>query len=173
MAPPERCGDRPGPVEQELTTDPRAPGPPGGLATEPAAVGRLLDRATAWARQRPDIRGLALVGSRARGTARPDSDVDLVVLTTRPDGYLSGDDWWRALGATRMLGSKAWGRLTERRLLVDGDLEVEVGVAEPAWAATDPVDPGTRQVVIDGMRILHDPDGRLAALAVAATRGRP
>jgi hypothetical protein len=29
-----------------------------------------------------------------------------------------------------------------------------------------------RRVVTDGMRILHDPDGRLAALAAAATRDR-
>jgi hypothetical protein len=64
------------------------------------------------------------------------------------------------------------GPLTERRLQLEGGLEVEVGLTEPAWAATDPVDPGTRRVVTDGMRILHDPDGRLAALAAAATRDR-
>jgi hypothetical protein len=57
-------------------------------------------------------------------------------------------------------------------LLEDG-LEVEVGIAEPVWAATDPVDPGTRRVVTDGLRILHDPDGRLAALAIAASAGQP
>jgi hypothetical protein len=48
-----------------------------------------------------------------------------------------------------------------------------VGIAEPAWAATNPVDPGTRRVVTDGLRILHDPDGRLAALAIAASGGQP
>ena len=63
------------------------------------------------------------------------------------------------------------GPLTERRLLLKGGLEVEVGIAEPSWAATDPVDPGTRRVVTDGLRILHDPDRRLAPLAVVA--GRP
>lgn len=68
---------------------------------------------------------------------------------------------------------EAWGPLTERRLLLEDGLEVEVGIAEPAWAATDPVDPGTRRVVTDGLRILHDPDGRLAALAIAASAGQP
>ncbi len=48
-----------------------------------------------------------------------------------------------------------------------------MGVAEPTWAATDPVDPGTHGVVREGLRILHDPDGRLAALAVAASDDRP
>jgi Nucleotidyltransferase domain len=86
----------------------------GGSGPRPAAVERLLERAVAWARRQPDIRGLALVGSWARGNARADSDVDLVVLTT-----------------------------------------------------------GTHGVVREGLRILHDPDGRLAALAVAAADARP
>jgi uncharacterized protein len=120
----------------------------------------------------PDIRGLALVGSWARGSARADSDVDLVVLTSHPDRYLADDDWTAALGDAEVLDTQAWGVLTERRLLLKGGLEVEVGIAEPTWAATDPVDPGTRRVVTDGLRILHDPDGRLAALADAATGHR-
>jgi uncharacterized protein len=131
-------------------------------------VEELLERVTSWARRRPDIRGVALVGSWARGTARADSDVDLVVLTSRRDRYLDADGWTAARGATRLLRTQAWGPLTERRLLLEGGLEVEVGIAEPSWAATDPVDPGTRRVVTDGLGILHDPDGRLAALAAAA-----
>jgi GrpB-like predicted nucleotidyltransferase (UPF0157 family) len=157
-------------AERELTG---APGRPGTPQVRQARVGRLLERATAWARQRPDVRGLALVGSWARGAARPDSDVDLVVLTTDRDRYLAGDDWAAGLGASRVVHTQEWGRLTERRLVLDGDLEVEVGVTEPGWAATDPLDPGTRRVVSDGMRILHDPDGRLAALAAAVTGHMP
>jgi predicted nucleotidyltransferase len=178
-------------AEQELAAEPGAPGTPrvrlpsrpprsedstvpeGGSGPQPARVEQLLQRATAWARQRSDIRGLALVGSWARGSARADSDVDLVVLTTAANRYLGDDEWSAALGAIGVLGTQAWGRLTERRLLLEGGLEVEVGVTGPAWAATDPVDAGTRRVVTDGMRILHDPDGQLAALAVAATQSQP
>ena len=154
-------------AERQLAAAPGRPGP------EPARVERVLERAVAWARQQPDIRGLALVGSWARGTARAGSDVDLVVLTSRPGRYLADDHWTAALGDAEVVHTHAWGVLTERRLLLDGDLEVEVGITEPAWAATDPVDPGTRRVVTDGLRILHDPDGRLAALADAATGRRP
>jgi uncharacterized protein len=178
-------------AEQELAAEPGAPGPPrvrlpspsregaeatapeGGSGLQPARVERLLERAIAWAHRQPDIAGLALVGSWARGTARSDSDVDLVVLTSHRDRYLSDDDWAATLGAAGVLHSQAWGPLTERRLLLDGGLEVEVGIAEPAWAATDPVDPGTRRVVTDGLRILHDPEGRLAALVIAATTDQP
>lgn len=178
-------------AEQQLAAKPGAPGrprvwlssrpprikdptvPEGESELQPARIEQLLDRAHAWAREQPDIRGLALVGSWARGSARTDSDVDLVVLTTASDRYLSDDEWSAALGATRVLPTQAWGPLTERRLLLEDGLEVEVGLTDPAWAATDPVDPGTLRVVTDGMRILHDPDGRLAALAAAAIRDRP
>jgi Nucleotidyltransferase domain len=153
-------------AEGQLATGPGRPGP------EPARIERVLERAVAWARRQPDIRGLALVGSWARGSARADSDVDLVVLTSRPDRYLADDGWTAALGDARVVHTQAWGPLTERRLLLEGDLEVEVGITGPAWAASDPVDPGTRRVVTDGLRILHDPDGRLAALAGAAARER-
>lgn len=35
------------------------------------------------------------------------------------------------------------------------------------WAATGPVDPGTRSVVRDGFRVLHDSEGLLARLVEA------
>jgi predicted nucleotidyltransferase len=161
-------------AERELAAVPGAAGTPQvRLGPQPARIEEVLERTVAWARQQPDIRGLALVGSWARGGARADSDVDLVVLTSRRDRYLEEDGWTAALGSARVLRTEAWGPLTERRLLLEDGLEVEVGIAEPAWAATDPVDPGTRRVVTDGLRILHDPDGRLAALAIAASAGQP
>jgi uncharacterized protein len=90
-----------------------------------------------------------------------------VVLTDDPDPYVTGEGWIAEVGATRIVRTQAWGPLTERRLLLDDGLELEVGVVPPTWAATDPVDPGTRQVVTDGMRILHDPKGLFAALELA------
>jgi enamine deaminase RidA (YjgF/YER057c/UK114 family) len=169
-------------AEQQLAAAPGGPATPqvrlasppstagaGGPGPQPAPVEEVLERAVGWARQQPDIRGLALVGSWARGSGRADSDVDLVVLTSHPDRYLADDGWTAGLGAARVLRTQGWGALTERRLLLDGGLVLEVGIADPAWAATDPVDAGTRRVVSDGLRILHDPEGRLAALAVAAS----
>jgi hypothetical protein len=127
----------------------------------------LLRRVTAWARRRPDVRGLALVGSWARGAARPDSDVDLVLLTDDPAAYVGDAGWVGELGAAGIVRTRAWGVLTERRLLLGSGLQIDLGVVRPAWALTEPVDAGTRKVVSDGMRVLYDPDGRLSALAVA------
>jgi hypothetical protein len=64
----------------------------------------------------------------------------------------------------RVIRTQQWGRLTERRLITAEGLELDVGVVTPDWAATDPVDEGTRRVVADGMVALYDPDGLLAAL---------
>lgn len=117
---------------------------------------------TAWARERADVRAVALVGSRARGTARIDSDVDLILLTTDPDQYRSGDGGLASVfDDARLAGERAWGPVRERRLRLPGGLEVELGIATPEWAAV-PLDSGTRRVLVAGARILHDPDGLLA-----------
>src|SRR5687767_1223031 len=50
-----------------------------------AVIVRIIARVVEWAERRPDIRAVALVGSHARNTATPDSDVDLILLTTQPE----------------------------------------------------------------------------------------
>jgi hypothetical protein len=111
---------------------------------------------------------MAMVGSWARDAARMTSDVDLVLLTDVPEQYLADDDWLEAFGAVTVVRRQQWGPyLTEVRIARASGLEIEVGVTATAWANLDPVDPGTRRVVTDGMRILHDPAGILAALQPA------
>jgi len=41
----------------------------------------------AWATAQPKIRAVALVGSHARGTAGPDSDIDLMLLATDRESF--------------------------------------------------------------------------------------
>jgi len=55
---------------------------------------------TRWASRRSDIRGLALVGSHASNRARPDSDLDLLLLATEPKRYLEDTSWVSAFGAS-------------------------------------------------------------------------
>ncbi|AWT41553.1 MULTISPECIES: nucleotidyltransferase domain-containing protein [Streptomyces] len=141
----------------------RAAHEPAPSAERRAQVAELLDRATRWAAARADVTGLLLAGSWARGAARPDSDVDLVLLTTAPEAYADGA-WAAGLGLGARIRTGQWGPVTEYRHLAEGGLEVEIGVAHPDWARTGPVDPGTRRVVTDGSRPLYDPSGLLAAL---------
>ncbi|MEV7755774.1 nucleotidyltransferase domain-containing protein [Streptomyces griseofuscus] len=142
-----------------------------------AGVREFLDRLTRWAATREDIAGLLLVGSYARGAARPDSDVDVVLLTADPAPYLTGTDesdaaepggtwtgWAGELGLGRPVRTRAWGPITERRYTLAPGLEVEFGIGGPGWARTDPVDPGTRRVVAEGACTLYDPRRVLAEL---------
>ena len=48
-----------------------------------------------------------------------------------------------------------------------GGLEVEVGVVEPWWTSTAPLDEGTAGVASRGLVALHDPDGLLGELVRA------
>ncbi len=111
---------------------------------------------------------VALVGSWARGEALAGSDVDLVLLTHEPAAYLEDDGWIEQLApGARLVRAASWGAIDERRLLLPSGVEVEVGLGRPSWADTDPVDPGTRRVVRDGLRPVFDPAGMLTALADA------
>jgi RimJ/RimL family protein N-acetyltransferase/ADP-ribose pyrophosphatase YjhB (NUDIX family) len=133
-------------------------------------VDEVVDNAAQWAADRPDIRGMAMVGSWARGTAQMTSDVDLIVLTDVPERYLGSDEWLGAFGAVSVVRRQQWGpHLTEVRIRRASGLEVEVDITATAWAATGPVDPGTRRVVTDGVRVLHDPEQLLAALVRACS----
>ncbi|HEV2813878.1 MAG TPA: aminoglycoside 6-adenylyltransferase [Solirubrobacteraceae bacterium] len=132
----------------------------------------VLDRVVAWAAARPDVRGVALVGSHARDEARDDSDLDLVLLCERPSELVEDDAWARELGGT-IVATREWGVVTERRVsLGDALPELDAGVAALSWAHTDPVDPGTARVARDGLRALHDPDERLRRLLSALWAGR-
>jgi uncharacterized protein len=133
-------------------------------------VRAVVERVTGWAAGREDVGGVLLVGSWARGGARAHSDVDLVLLTTEPGRYADDEAWVRELALGEVIRNRAWGPVTEWRHRTASGLEVEVGIGPVGWARTDPVDDGTRRVVTDGVRLLHDPLGLLGALVEACGR---
>jgi len=116
-------------------------------------VSDFLDRVTDWAAHQPTIAAVALVGSHARGAARPDSDIDLVLLCEEPHEFLAHTSWIHHFGTVERCHTEAWGVVTSLRVHYKESLEVEFGLTTLAWAAV-PVDPGTRHVVSHGMRIL-------------------
>ena len=138
-----------------------------GLPEHVASITRV---AVQLARSAPGTTGAALVGSWARAEGRPDSDVDIVLLTEQPEGLLRDDAWHRTFGAeVQLVRASDFGALQERRLRLASGLDVEVCIGRPSWAEAEPLDEGTRRVVEDGMHVLWDPSGRLAALAAAVT----
>ncbi len=136
----------------------------------------VLASTVTWAKGRPDIRAAGLVGSWARDQATMGSDVDIAVLTDDVDAYVTGTAWVEDVAGPRahLVGTRQWGLLTERRvMLLPSGFEVEYGFAPPSWADTAPLDEGTAGVVTDGMRILYDPEGLLGRLTAVVAQGAP
>jgi uncharacterized protein len=126
-----------------------------------------------WATGRNDIRGVVLVGLRARGCAHSDSDIDLVILAEIPEGFRADPSWlksvdWSAVPTrVRRWEDEDYGAVWSRRIWLEPDFELEMSFAPLVWTSVSPLDPGTRRVVADGCHILHDPAGVLDRLCTA------
>ncbi len=129
----------------------------------------LLAQITQWAQQQTAIRAVVLVGSHARGAARPDSDIDVMCLTTSPDVFRSAAwitqiQWPSEHGAVEQWHDQTYGVVWSRHMHLSSGQEVELSFGALSWASVTPIDAGTRQVMSDGHRILYDPDGLLSTL---------
>ncbi len=135
-------------------------------------VSQFLEDFTHWARKRPDIIALALVGSYARGSATQDSDVDLVLITIQPSQYLEDLDWTKLFGDVERSQLEDYGRVTSIRAWYRDGVEVEYGITSPDWAAS-PLDEGTRWVIAGGMVVLLEKDQLLGLHQPSHTGGKP
>jgi predicted nucleotidyltransferase len=115
----------------------------------------FLDTFVPWASMQEDIQGIALVGSYARGVAKEDSDIDLVILTDHPQIYLADLKWTERFGVVEKHQVEDYGKLISLRVWYQGGHEVEYGITTPDWAAT-PLDAGTREVILGGMVVLFE-----------------
>jgi SAM-dependent methyltransferase/predicted nucleotidyltransferase len=129
-----------------------------------AATAILCAQLREWAVSRTDIGAVVLVGSAARGTMRPGSDVDVVVLADEVRFFLADRTWTSKFGAPLATSIETYGVLTSVRVAYESGLEVEFGIAPRAWAS-QPLDPGTIRVASDGLVVLFDRDGDATTLA--------
>ncbi len=120
-----------------------------------------------WAKSEDGIEAVALVGSYARGQQRADSDIDLILIVKNPNHYLGSEHWFMRFGSIREVKDEDYKAVKSRRVTYTNGLEVEFGITTAAWAATDPVDKGTRRVVKDGFKIWVDKKGLLKKLEAA------
>lgn len=127
---------------------------------------QFLNSAIEWASAEPEIDALALVGSHARGNPRPDSDVDLVVLSKNRDGFMTNLTWLTQFGRIRSHHVENWEVIQSLRVFFVNGLEVEFGFGDLQWAAVA-VDSGTRKVISKGFRVLYDPLRLLQKLQVS------
>ena len=134
---------------------------------------RLLSDVTRWADAEPGIHALCLVGSFARGHEGMGSDVDVLVLLEDVDSDVGSVGWFQRLApGSRLVRVATWGPVREQRWRLRSGLVAEIDLAPVSWAEV-PLDSGTRRVLADGHRILHDPHGTLARAAAALRARQP
>lgn len=118
-------------------------------------IADFLNAFVEWTSAQADVQGIALVGSYARGQARDDSDIDLVLLTDQPHQYLADLSWIERFGAVHQQQTEDYGKLISIRVFYRDGREVEYGITTPEWAAT-PLDAGTERVLRDGVQVLFE-----------------
>jgi len=125
-------------------------------------ITHFLSNLVTWARRQPGIGAVALVGSHARGTARPDSDIDILLLLDDPQVFLADTGWVRVFGEPARQEVEYWGKVTSLRVWYADRREVEYGLAGLDWGS-DPADEGDMQVIRNGIRVLYEREGRLSS----------
>lgn len=119
-----------------------------------------------WAESQKEILGVLLVGSYARNSAKPESDIDLVIITDQPEIYLEDERWIKGFGEVKEITKEDYKMVQVRRVFYSNGLEVEYGITTKEWAKINPVDSGTEKVISDGAKILLDKNGILKLLEI-------
>lgn len=110
----------------------------------------IINAVAAWAIAHDDIRGMALVGSWARGSARATSDIDVILLTDRSDDYRHRQGWvaeidFQAAGYLVLSSDSGdYGAVWSRHLHLVPAAEVELTFGRCSWADTRPIEDATR-----------------------------
>jgi uncharacterized protein len=135
-----------------------------------AQLDGIIAPIAAWACSRSDVVGLALVGSWANGSAREDSDIDLVLLVQEPRVFRHDTEWLDAIdwseGRVAGWSDTDYGGAWSRHVRLVLAREIEFTFCAPSWACTDPLDAGTAEVVSKGCRPIMD-DARLFQKLIA------
>ncbi len=131
----------------------------------------FIEKLQKWCARNEDMIAVLLVGSHARGTARADSDIDLVLICQNPAKYCGNSDWIFQFENAEIGALEDWGLVKSWRAHFDDGLEVEFGITSKDWVSNEQIPNGTGAVVADGAKILYDPHGLLSELikAVAST----
>ena len=137
-------------------------------------VETIIAAVAAWAKQQPEIYGVALVGSWARNQAHENSDLDLMFLTPNPELFFQDPNWFNELDWQKLnlqiskYYDRTYGVVRSRHLCFTKGQRIEFSFGYLSWANIDPIDPGTLIVVSSGINILYDPRNLLNSLVLAS-----
>ncbi len=131
----------------------------------------LIDKIAVFAHEREDIRAVLIQGSRARKDMPADdwSDLDVSIITTSAEYYISNETWLSQLGGYWLTFTEdtALGGNKERRVLFEDGLDVDFAITPYEMAhyiKTNGVPEDVKYSLGRGFRILIDKDGVLGDL---------
>lgn len=101
------------------------------------------------------IKSTLIVGSYARGTNREDSDLDVVIITSKKDEMVENQQFVECFGEVKKKQIEYYGACTSIRVWYKDGQEVEFGIVTPTWM-DKPLDEGTRKVLSDGYLVIED-----------------
>lgn len=138
----------------------------------PSEARALTEAIANWVQTQPTIKALGLAGSWAAERARPDSDLDLLILANNRQKYRENQVWLSDLllpEPFRVVSHRSadYGSVWSCHALLQPDAQLELSFAGLEWALTDPIDVGTRLVVSNGFRVIVDKERRLQQLVAA------
>jgi hypothetical protein len=141
----------------------------------PVETRALMEAIAAWVQAHSDLKSLGLVGSWARDDWRPDSDLDLLIIADDPTIYRFSYDWPYRLPLPEMFRvlshtDVAYGAVWSRHLFLQPKAELELTFCTVGWASTGPIDDGTRDIVVNGLRVIVDKEGHLQRLTEAVQK---
>lgn len=120
----------------------------------------IVKMITEWGKKDPQVEAIVLVGSFARETNQPGSDIDVCIITDYKEELLNKLSFIHTFGPVNNYIIEYWGACTSIRVwYVEGE-EVEFGIVKPSWYSL-PLDEGTCRVLEDGYQILVDKQGIL------------
>ena len=135
---------------------------------------QLVERFVRWAETCSDIRAAVIVGSRARVDHPADewADLDIMVITTDPERYISTSDWIENVGNPLLtFVERTLGGDMERRVLFEGMLDVDFAILSMRRAQQLLQGEIPLKLVVQisnvfgrGMRVILDKDGMEAKL---------
>ncbi|HEY3251663.1 MAG TPA: nucleotidyltransferase domain-containing protein [Ignavibacteria bacterium] len=130
-------------------------------------IENFLGNVKAWGIEEKNIISILLVGSYANGSAKENSDIDIIILTPNPDGYLQNRSWLDKFGKTDRIIYEEWGLVRTVRAFYRNGFEAEFNFSTEEWAKTNPVDTGTKKVMAGGYKIIIDKTGIISSLIEA------
>ena len=103
-----------------------------------------------------------MCGSWARGTASPDSDIDLSIIVEdknhfKHSNWLENFNFHKINDKIDYFTDEVYGRVWSRHVFLESKIEIEFSFADRSWADIKIIDEGTKKVVGDGYVILYDP----------------